>query len=621
MKTRKAIYLGLATLLALSSLSAPMTVLAAGTDTSSSSSQSSSTGSSSSTSSVLSSSSSSASTDSSSASQDTKTTKVASQDSTDPVGTPSDATAASKSGWSFILTVLRKGFNSKIPDQYIAFQNIAKAKISGVKILTPLNLPAQKYDVDIYRWHWDETNKKWVRDAAKSVKAEGFLFSEILGFLTTNNYKLSDLTVGTYYYQYHYSYNVLFTKHEFFSNLSKVVVTPEPIPATSADTDTDNSDGTPKVIYSDVDYEANAILTPNNSTDDTEWLVGSSNDKLTFSPSDTRSTKIMAGDGHTNQLTSKYIPDSYYTGKVNTDPKAPGILANYKIAVGTLAQKAKKLYVGGLPAYNAESDAGGTWLVGGLSDLQTASQANSKWHYTWKFTDSSGKAIAAPTAADGVTNVEGDVDNIASLNSAAPLTFTKDSSFMKNAAIATAANKSYRAQVTFTTNLVDDDGTTQPISVVSNKAELQSTPVLPRLSLDEVPSFDFGDITTTDIYNGTSDKLVAKESQLAVTDTSGGKTWSLSAKMSRFTSDQGNQLENNVKIHDTGADIGVGLVLVDNGVMNAVSNSYGGGSYSSKVNGKLQMSSNHKLQIMDNEKYSSTITWDLSGGTPPIDPA
>ncbi|MGV3011864.1 hypothetical protein ACEE67_11650, partial [Streptococcus thoraltensis] len=66
----------------------------------------------------------------------------------------------------------------------------------------------------------------------------------------------------------------------FYSRLAKVVVTPEPIPATAINADTDNADGTPKVIYSDVDYGASAIVTPTNSTDDISWQASSTKDLL-----------------------------------------------------------------------------------------------------------------------------------------------------------------------------------------------------------------------------------------------------------------------------------------------------------------------------------------------------
>ncbi|MEJ1330469.1 hypothetical protein QY895_07080 [Latilactobacillus sakei] len=45
-----------------------------------------------------------------------------------------------------------------------------------------------------------------------------------------------------------------------------------------------------------------------------------------------------------------------------------------------------------------------------------------------------------------MTNSSGDINNLANLNTAQPLTFAKDSQFMKQAAVATASGKRYQAQ-------------------------------------------------------------------------------------------------------------------------------------------------------------------------------
>ncbi len=150
----------------------------------------------------------------------------------------------------------------------------------------------------------------------------------------------------------------------------------------------------------------------------------------------------------------KYKPDSYYTGKLNKDPNTPGIPAKYKIAAGNVS-KEKTVYVGGLAAYKKAADLGGTWSVDGLSDLAKASGATSNWHYEWQFTDGEDKTIT-PATNSGVSNLKGDITNLANLNTEQPLTFSKDSTFMKDAAAATTAGKSYRAQLTLTTNVTEE---------------------------------------------------------------------------------------------------------------------------------------------------------------------
>ncbi|MCW8778916.1 hypothetical protein ACQ5RK_05345 [Latilactobacillus curvatus] len=150
----------------------------------------------------------------------------------------------------------------------------------------------------------------------------------------------------------------------------------------------------------------------------------------------------------------KYKPDLYYTGKLNKDPNTPGIPAKYKIAAGNVS-KEKTVYVGGLAAYKKAADLGGTWSVDGLSDLAKASGATSNWHYEWQFTDGEDKTIT-PATNSGVSNLKGDITNLANLNTEQPLTFSKDSTFMKDAAAATTAGKSYRAQLTLTTNVTEE---------------------------------------------------------------------------------------------------------------------------------------------------------------------
>jgi len=611
MKFKKMVYLVLVTILTLGSFtSLSMPILAAETDSSSSSSQSSSVSSESSSSQASSATSSStisdAKTADSSVTAQSKAATVGPQADSDPVGTPSGANTPSKDSWSFLLSIFRKGFSIQPPsEQYIPVANISKAKFSGMRIETGIHPLYQT--LSVARWHWDAKLNTWVKDGNQpTVRASGLL--GLFGFLDVNDYSMSSLTEGAYYYQF------MFTEAgtSYYSNLAKVVVTPKPIAATNVDTNTDNSDGTPKVIYSDVDYAANAILTPNNSTDMPAWSASSTNDKLTFTPPSARATKIRAGNG--KSTASGNTPDSYYTGKVNTDPKVPGIKANYKVLVGTLAAKVKSLYVGGLPAYNAASDAGGTWAVGGLSDLDNATASPNKWHYAWKFTDSSGKVIATPGAADGVTNVEGDVDNIANLNTQAPLTFTRNSSFMTKAAVATSAGKSYQAQLTMSTQIDPADAKTK-ITIVSNKAELQATSATGYLTLDQVPSYNFDNITVSDIYNGTKNKKTAKTSSLAVTDTRTDKYWALSAKMTKMTSDRGTQLENEVKILNL-VNEEISVMVTDNNKDNLALTRAKGGSLTTPVTGALYVNANHKTQLTDGERFSSTITWTLTGDTP-----
>lgn len=222
----------------------------------------------------------------------------------------------------------------------------------------------------------------------------------------------------------------------------------------------------------------------------------------------------------------KYKPDSYYTGKLNKDPNTPGIPAKYKIAAGNVS-KEKTVYVGGLAAYKKAADLGGTWSVDGLSDLAKASGSTSNWHYEWQFTDGEDKTIT-PATNSGVSNLKGDITNLANLNTEQPLTFSKDSTFMKDAAAATTAGKSYRAQLTLTTNVTEESsGSSKKVTIVSNEAELQAQPAVGKLSLDQVPSFRFGNVLSKDIYVGTTaqDKQYQVSDGLKITDTRATPGW------------------------------------------------------------------------------------------------
>ncbi|MEJ1321001.1 hypothetical protein QY890_11210 [Latilactobacillus sakei] len=195
--------------------------------------------------------------------------------SAEPVGTPSNADKPSKDGWSFLLTIFRRGFSRQPQEEdYFALQDIDKAKFSGMSILTNLGNGLGK-DITVRRWHWDASQNNWVEDKKQPKAKTGLsLIMGSLGFLDINDYALNksgNLGVGTYYYQFSFSDGIWPLNKTFYSDLAKVGITPEPKPAKSINADTDNADGTPKVIYSDVDYGARVIIDPVDSTDDITW--------------------------------------------------------------------------------------------------------------------------------------------------------------------------------------------------------------------------------------------------------------------------------------------------------------------------------------------------------------
>lgn len=541
--------------------------------------------------------------------------------SAEPVGTPSNADKPSKDGWSFLLTIFRRGFSRQPQEEdYFALQDIDKAKFSGMSILTNLGNGLGK-DITVRRWHWDASQNNWVEDKKQPKAKTGLsLIMGSLGFLDINDYALNksgNLGVGTYYYQFSFSDGIWPLNKTFYSDLAKVGITPEPKPAKSINVDTDNADGTPKVIYSDVDYGARAIIDPVDSTDDITWQAASAKDLLKFTPSNGRKTSLMAGNGEVGS-DKQYVPDSYYVNQVNRDPNVPGIPANFKIAAGNVAAN-KDVYVGGLPAYNRAMDAGGSWSVGGLSDLVKATGATSAWHYAWRFMDSTGKTIELP-ANSGVTNSSGDINNLADLNTAQPLTFAKDSLFMKQAAAATASGKRYQAQLTLTTSVDSEEESSkkaEKVVVVSNKAELQVEPSLGKLTLDQVPNFRFGNVLAKDVYKGTNTQNQPYEvsDTLKITDTRVNPGWKLTAKMTKMASKAGHRL-NTTTVNMSGLPGGANLGLVDNNSETTIASTKLSNAW--QVTGNLLMAANPDLQIEPGENFSSDITWTLNNTQPEV---
>ncbi|AST83843.1 WxL domain-containing protein [Latilactobacillus sakei] len=502
--------------------------------------------------------------------------------SAEPVGTPSNADKPSKDGWSFLLTIFRRGFSRQPQEEdYFALQDIDKAKFSGMSILTNLGNGLGK-DITVRRWHWDASQNNWVEDKKQPKAKTGLsLIMGSLGFLDINDYALNksgNLGVGTYYYQFSFSDGIWPLNKTFYSDLAKVGITPEPKPAKSINVDTDNADGTPKVIYSDVDYGARAIIDPVDSTDDITWQAASAKDLLKFTPSNGRKTSLMAGNGEVGS-DKQYVPDSYYVNQVNRDPNVPGIPANFKIATG----------------------------------------ATSAWHYAWRFMDSTGKTIELP-ANSGVTNSSGDINNLANLNTAQPLTFAKDSQFMKQAAAATASGKRYQAQLTLTTSVDSEEESSkkaEKVVVVSNKAELQVEPSLGKLTLDQVPNFRFGNVLAKDVYKGTNTQNQPYEvsDTLKITDTRVNPGWKLTAKMTKMASKAGHRL-NTTTVNMSGLPGGANLGLVDNNSETTIASTKLSNAW--QVTGNLLMAANPDLQIESGENFSSDITWTLNNTQPEV---
>lgn len=529
--------------------------------------------------------------------------------------TPDNANEPSKDGLSFLLTIFRRGFDHQPPEeQYIALQNIAKAKISGMSILIGLGNLLGK-TIKVRRWHWDATTSKWMEDKNQpNANTINTVFG-LLGFFDVKDYSLGKLAVGTYCYQFSFSDGVWpINNKTFYSDLSKVTVTPKPKPAKSVDIDM------PSIIYSDVNYKAKAIIDPNDSTDDILWKSNDEQkDKFTFNPNTGRKIDIRAGDGKFDEGSKQYIPDSYYVNEVNTNPYVDGIPATVDISAEDEEETVhatgnKTVDVGGLPAYNKAADMEGSWQVGGLDSLVTATGSANSWHYEWSFTDSKGNKLTLNDNA-GVQNTSGNIDDLTKLNTEQPLTFTKGSAFMKEAEKATSLNSSYQAQLKLTTSIDEEDGekASHEITVISNKAELQAMPAVGKLTLDKVPNFNFGNIKAKDVYSGTDmANNIKTEDSLQVTDTRATSEWKLSAKMSKFQSKSGANLNKSaISLSSSGIN---NVILNDDNVETVILASEE--SFSSNVSGNLLLSANPSILLSSGEYFSSEITWNLITSQP-----
>lgn len=530
----------------------------------------------------------------------------------------------SKNGWAFLLTIFRNGFNSQPePEQYIEKSKIANTTFSDLKVLHPKNsLFVGK--VNIVRWHWDSANQKWVNDAINTTVNSSYdSLWGLIGFYKMNDYKLGNLEIGDYYYQFSYEDDTGSwggPGKTFYSQLAKVVVVPTAQPATAIDADTDYVNGTPKVLYSDVSYEAKAIMNPANSTDVPAWAASDVNGgPLKFNPANSRVTTIMPGNGVATS--GGYTPDSFYVNKVNKDPNIPGIPAKYLIKANASVMKTKEVYVGGLPAFNGASDAGGVWKVGGLADLKNAVGSMNPWTYSWKFMTADGKDVT-PATSSGVNNVSGSATNLMDLNTRSALSFEKDSTFMRDAAVATASGKSYQAQLTLTTTIDPESDSTkadaQKVTVISNKAELQASPATGKLSLDKVPSFDFGSIPVSNFYDGTTaTNAPTATGDLTVSDTrAGSKDWTLQARATNFLS--GNQPLMPVTLQLSNILGATGTKDLTTGTTNltTISDNTTGTAGTSKVSAKMLITGNSKIQMKDGESFANIITWTLSSTQP-----
>ena len=451
------------------------------------------------------------------------------------------------------------------------------------------------------RWTLNADGNTWTKSTDAVVKQSG----------TDNNPKIAipnSLAVGTYYFQYNATVRGFWgTTSDETSKLVKVKVVDAPVNATAI------TMATPNVVFEQATYSGVATTTPYDATGNITWKSTLSNDyNITWNQQTGRnSSYIVKQPTDVNDSTTDPGIKRFMTATI-MNPSGTGLVAPQYI------------YVGGLVAKEMAANDGGTWSLDsqGIIDLNKvtmpADGSQIKWNYQWQYSTDNGSTFKNITTSnsDGVSNYSGSLTSITDLNDAAnTLTFTKTSGFVKAAAAATATGNSYVMRSVLSADIPTSNGGAKKITINSNKAKYNVTPVVTRLTLDEVPSYSFDNITASDIYNGTENKKTAKTSNLAITDTRDNQSWSLSAKMTKMTSDLGTQFENDVSILNTVSGE-TRVKVTDNSKDNLALTRDKGGSLTTPVTGALYLQANHKTQLTDDEHFSSTITWTLTGDAP-----
>ncbi|WP_347981448.1 WxL domain-containing protein [Lactococcus petauri] len=410
------------------------------------------------------------------------------------------------------------------------------------------------------------------------------------------------LKAGNYYFQLETKLNqvpILGFAATYYSELAKVTVKDKPVAASGI------SIATPNVVFEKATYSAKAVTTPRDATGKITW--NSSLKGINFLKTEGRSVEFDAGD----QL-----------DEVNTDVQAPGIPFTISAGIrnddGTTPTDNKTIYLGGLAAKNVAEDSGMSWELDGqgLADLNKSVESAEVWSYEWKYIE--GKTSKAFSETQGVKNYKGTVSDLTSLNDADHiLSFAQDSAFMKTAREATENGKPFAVQVTFSTTIDTGDGKKETVTLSSNKAQLLVNKATGKLLLQQVPNFDFGKLPASYIYDGTKDREPTAQDHLEIVDSRAKGGWRLSAKMSRFQSNNNHRLKFNSQLTMSTYPCEINLKDddTDNYIVDSVS------SEAFDLTGQLLLQPDPLADLSAGETFSSTITWNLVSTTKSTPPA
>ncbi|WP_285117941.1 WxL domain-containing protein [Lactococcus petauri] len=498
----------------------------------------------------------------------------------------------------YLLFPLRTGILSQPQEeQYIVEGTTADLSIKTTSWVTSLG----KVKVKVNAWQ-EQDDGSWLNMGSIGE------FSDRSGILGSTKQSIdipvTNLQAGNYYFQLETRLNTLpiigsISAMTYYSQLAKVTVKDKPVAANGI------SITTPNVVFEKATYSAKAVTTPRDATGKITW--NSSLKGINFLKTEGRSVEFDAGD----QL-----------DEVNTDVQAPGIPFTISAGIrnddGTTPTDNKTIYLGGLAAKNVAEDSGMSWELDGqgLADLNKSVESAEVWSYEWKYIE--GKTSKAFSETQGVKNYKGTVSDLTSLNDTDHiLSFAQDSAFMKTAREATENGKPFAVQVTFSTTIDTGDGKKETVTLSSNKAQLLVNKATGKLLLQQVPNFDFGKLPASYIYDGTKDREPTAQDHLEIVDSRAKGGWRLSAKMSRFQSNNNHRLKFNSQLTMSTYPFEINLKDddIDNYIVDSVS------SEAFDLTGQLLLQPDPLADLSAGETFSSTITWNLVSTTKSTPPA
>lgn len=498
----------------------------------------------------------------------------------------------------YLLFPLRTGILSQPQEeQYIVEGTTADLSIKTTSWVTSLG----KVKVKVNAWQ-EQDDGSWLNMGSIGE------FSDRSGILGSTKQSIdipvTNLQAGNYYFQLETRLNTLpiigsISAMTYYSQLAKVTVKDKPVAASGI------SITTPNVVFEKATYSAKAVTTPRDATGKITW--NSSLKGINFLKTEGSSVEFDAGD----QL-----------DEVNTDVQAPGIPFTISAGIrnddGTTPTDNKTIYLGGLAAKNVAEDSGMSWELDGqgLADLNKSVESAEVWSYEWKYIE--GKTSKAFSETQGVKNYKGTVSDLTSLNDTDHiLSFAQDSAFMKTAREATENGKPFAVQVTFSTTIDTGDGKKETVTLSSNKAQLLVNKATGKLLLQQVPNFDFGKLPASYIYDGTKDREPTAQDHLEIVDSRAKGGWRLSAKMSRFQSNNNHRLKFNSQLTMSTYPFEINLKDddIDNYIVDSVS------SEAFDLTGQLLLQPDPLADLSAGETFSSTITWNLVSTTKSTPPA